>query len=128
MPLRALFLIILLCTGCRSGIIPCPDPEVARLKKSSVNKRANARDLREPEVTALSQETPNRKAPRYRYVKYEIEHVDVEDLDCPRPGQKNVPKAVKNNIRKNRRNVRYYFEQPPVDSVAYSSSATTPRQ
>jgi len=129
MLLRTLLILLVFCAGCRSGIIPCPDPEVARLKKSTPHKRARVRDVPEPVVTVSSNaETPRKKATRYRYVKYEIQHVDVEELDCPRPGEKKtMPKAVRENIRKNRRKVRYYYQESPSDSLTFSTSATAPR-
>lgn len=130
MPIRAmlLFLIICFCTGCSSGIIPCPEIKGLKLKKSQVNKRIRypdrsiAREEPEPVITVSSdastpQERP-RSSQRYRYVKYTIEHVDVEDLECPRPGDKKMPRAVKENIRKNRKKIRYYYEMPAADSIA----------
>ena len=137
MPIRAmlLFLICCFCAGCSSGIIPCPEIKGLKLKKSQVNKRIRypdrniAREEPEPVITVSAdastpQESP-RSARRYRYVKYTIEHVDVEDLECPRPGDKKMPRAVKENIRKNRKKVRYYYEVPAADSIA-SLRATYP--
>jgi hypothetical protein len=44
--------------------------------------------------------------------------VDVEDLDCPRPGEKKVmPRAIRENIRKNRKKVRYYYREARADSL-----------
>jgi hypothetical protein len=53
--------------------------------------------------------------------------VDVEEMDCPKPGQKKMPRAVKENIRKNRKKVRYYYEETPSDSVA-ALPATYPKR
>lgn len=137
MPVRAMlfFLIFCFCTGCSSGIIPCPEIKGLKLKKSQVNKRIRypdrkiAREEPEPVITVSSdastpQENP-RNAQRYRYVKYKIEHVDVEDLDCPKPGDRKMPRAVKDNIRKNRKKIRYYYEVPAADSIS-SRQATYP--
>lgn len=135
MPIRAMVLFLILSTGCSSGIIPCPEVKGLKLKKSQVNKRVRmpernvTREEPEPVITVSSdantpQQNP-RNAQRYRYVKYTIQHVDVEELDCPRPGEKKMPRAVKDNIRKNRKKIRYYYEESSADSIA-SLQATYP--
>ena len=136
MLIRVIVLFLLLCTACRSGIIPCPEVKGLKLKKSHVNKR-----LRYPErnVTRVEPETvitvssdaktpqpSSKNSNRYRYVKYTMQHVDVEELDCPRPGEK-MPRAVKENIRKNKKKVRYYFEETASDSLQ-SLPATYPKR
>ena len=138
MLIRAIVLFFLiLCTGCKSGIIPCPEVKGLRLKKSHVNKkfrpeRTIPREEAEPVITVSSEaRTPQpaaRNSNRYKYVKYTIQHVDVEELDCPKPGEKKaMPRGVKENIRKNRKKVRYYFEQPAADSIS-SLPATYPKR
>ena len=123
MLIRTLVIFLILCTGCRSGIIPCPEVKGLRLKKSPVSKRfrfpERPRHDDEPVITVSSDaRTPQSTRNRTRYVKYTIEHVDVEEMDCPKPGEKRtMPKAVKNNIRKNRKKVRYYYEQTASDSL-----------
>lgn len=125
MLIRTLIIFLIVCTSCRSGIIPCPDVKGLRLKKSPVSKRfrfpdRHPRQEPDPVITVSSDaKTPQSGSKnRIRYVKYTIEHVDVEDLDCPKPGEKRtLPRAVKNNIRKNRKKVRYYSEQASSDSL-----------
>lgn len=119
---RSIVIFLILCTGCSSGIIPCPDVKGLRLKKSPLSKRFRfpERDPRQepdPVITVSSDaRTPSKN--RTRYVKYTIQHIDVEEMDCPKPGEKRtLPKAVKNNIRKNRKKVRYYYEQAATDSL-----------
>ena len=135
MLIRAIVLFLIFCTGCRSGIIPCPEIKGQKLRKSQVSKRPRlpektiAREEPEPVVTVSSEaRTPQQNSKnRYRYVKYTIQHVDVEELDCPKPGEKKMPRAVKDNIRKNRKKVRYYYEEAPADSIA-ALPATYPRR
>jgi hypothetical protein len=121
MLIRTLILFLLICTGCSSGIIPCPEVRGLKLKKSPVAKRIRSIDREEPEPVitvssdARTPQTTSRN--RYKYVKYTIQHVDVEELDCPKPGDRKVPKAVKDNVRKNRKKVRYYYEESAADSV-----------
>lgn len=130
--IRAIVLFLLLCTACKSGIIPCPEVKGLRLKKSQVSKRARfhervPREEAEPIITVSSEaKTPVRHAKKPRYVKYTMVHVDVEELDCPRPGEK-MPKAIKENIRKNRKKVRYYYQEVSTDSLNLLP-ATYPRR
>jgi hypothetical protein len=127
MLIRCFAIFLLCCTACRSGIIPCPEVKGLRLKKSPISKRMRFdrnlyREEPEPAITVASDaKTPQASArkTKYRYVKYTMQHIDVEDLDCPRPGEKKVmPRAVKENIRKNRRKVRYYYSDVNTDSLA----------
>ena len=136
MLIRAILFFLIICTGCRSGIIPCPDIKGLKLKKSQVGKRVRvqdrtlAREEPEPVITVSSEaSTPqqhSKNSNRYRYVKYTVQHVDVEEMDCPKPGEKKMPRAVKENIRKNRKKVRYYYEETP-DSLA-ALPATYPKR
>src|SRR5690606_10008528 len=121
MLIRALVLFLILCTGCKSGLIPCPEVKGLRLKKRHVNKRSlfdrAPREEAEPVVTVSSDaRVPQQNKRRYRYVEYTIEHVDVNELDCPKPGEKKtMPKTVRNNIRKNRKKIRQHYEQSLMD-------------
>lgn len=138
MLIRVMVLFLLFCTGCSSGIIPCPEIKGLKLKKSQVGKRMRfndrqmAKDDAEPVITVSSNaETPQqspRNSNKYRYVKYTIQHVDVEDLDCPRPGEKKtMPRAVKENIRKNRKKVRYYYQEAGTDSLRLTPPSSSRR-
>ena len=123
MLIRAVVLFLILCTGCRSGIIPCPEVKALKLKKSQVNKRTRiSREEPEPVITVSAEaKTPqpaSRNSNKTKYVRYTIQHVDVEELDCPRPGEKKMPRTVKENIRKNRKKVRYYYEETSSDSLS----------
>lgn len=127
MLIRAIVLFLVLCTGCRSGIIPCPEVKGLKLKKSQVNKRfrmdRNVREEPEPIITVSSDaktpEQTRKNSNRVRYVKYTMQHIDVEEMDCPKPGErKTMPRAVKENIRKNRKKIRYYYEQASSDTLA----------
>jgi hypothetical protein len=136
MLIRVIVLLLILCTGCRSGIIPCPEVKGLKLKKSQVNRRVRmperhiAREEPEPVITVSSDaKTPQTTAKnKYRYVKYTIQHVDVEEMDCPKPGEKkNMSRTVKENIRKNRKKIRYYYEEASTDSLS-SLPATYPKR
>jgi hypothetical protein len=50
--------------------------------------------------------------------------VDVEELDCPKPGsKKTMPRAVKENIRKNKKKIRYYYKEAESDTLALAPAA-----
>ena len=93
-------LIILLCilTSCQRGLIPCPGGEPFNFKHRSSYKTR-------PVLTAEVSEQPNTKIPNERNPKPNdrfINNVSVEEWDCPKPGKrKYMPRAVKQNIRKN---------------------------
>jgi hypothetical protein len=128
MLIRAIVLFLILCTGCRSGVIPCPEVKGLRLKKSHVNRRSPferklQREEPEPVITVSSDaKTPQstrKNSGKYRYIKYTMQHIDVEEMDCPKPGEKKtMPRAVKENIRKNRKKIRYYYQEANTDSLA----------
>lgn len=138
MLIRCIVIFLICCTACRSGIIPCPEVKGLKLKKSQVNRRFRFpernvdREEPEPVITVSSDartpEPMSKKSTRYRYVKYTMQHIDVEEMDCPKPGEKKVmPRAVKENIRKNRKKVRYYYKETATDSLD-ALSATYPQR
>jgi hypothetical protein len=107
-----------------------------RLRKSNVGKRLRLpeRAIRdqEPVITVSTDAKtlqPNSKnANKYRYVKYTMQHVDVEELDCPKPGaKKTMPRGVKENIRKNKKKIRYYYRETEGDTLALAP-ATGPNR
>lgn len=58
-------------------------------------------------------------------MKYTIQHIDVEEMDCPKPGEKKImPRAVRENIRKNRKKIRYYYEESMSDTLALPAQRT----
>ena len=128
MLIRCIVLFLIFCTACRSGIIPCPEVKGLRLKKSHVNKRlrfpersmGNTLQQAESVITVSTdaktlQPTSKNK---YRYVKYTMQHIDVEEMDCPKPGaKKTMPRTVKENIRKNKKKIRHYYREINTDSL-----------
>lgn len=99
---QLIVILILICTACQSGRIPCPDARGPRIKKVKVNpkhrpeytasintKRAQSETKTQPGQTKDSED---------RFVK----NVSVEEWDCPRPGEKKyMPRAIKGNIKRN---------------------------
>lgn len=92
--LTAILLLLMFCTACQVGKIPCPKNKEARVRKhfkpsaSMLTAKADREETQRP--------SPKNSDPRF------VKNVSVEEWDCPKPGAKKYkPKAVKNNIRKN---------------------------
>src|SRR5687767_11430886 len=106
MIIRFVLCALIFCTACQSGFIPCPESKGVRLKRSHAKQARFAE--RNNTVTASSKDVPNTNATnvKYRQTRPALEHVDVEEWDCPKPGSKSMPKAVKENIKKNTRKMK----------------------
>jgi hypothetical protein len=102
MKTQLIVILILICTACQSGRIPCPDARGPRIKKVKVNPKHR------PEYTAsintrrgqaeTKTQTGQTKDSEDRFVR----NVSVEEWDCPRPGEKKyMPRAIKGNIKRN---------------------------
>lgn len=112
-----ILLIIALCTACGSSKVDCPRPETVRLKKKAgVNYRVLI-------ARARAQQPKISKKELKQLMSRETKTVTVEEWDCPRPGVKNMPKQVQENIRKNKRRMdSYYKKRNSSDSLYYESS------
>ncbi|HYG20937.1 MAG TPA: hypothetical protein VD816_18490 [Ohtaekwangia sp.] len=102
------FLALLICMACQSGIIPCPTVKTAKARKSTVHKRflESSSTLSARANSTADEEKDRAATQRVKSAKTSdvktIQHVSVEEWDCPKPGKrKYMPKAVKENIRKN---------------------------
>src|SRR5215216_3249929 len=94
---RIMLIMILFCFACQSGRIPCPKAKKVRLEKSAKKRSAYVMTARAETDTPKLQS----RNPRSSNIK-EIQHVNIEEWDCPRPGtRKYMPKTVKENIRRN---------------------------
>ncbi|MEO5602673.1 MAG: hypothetical protein ABIR06_17255 [Cyclobacteriaceae bacterium] len=102
------------------------------MKKSQANKRVRFPEKTRPQQEEVFTVSSDAKTPqptaknthKYRYVKYTMQHVDVEELDCPKPGaKKTLPKAVKENIRKNKKKIRSYYQEMGSDSLALAPNS-----
>lgn len=116
MVVRVLIGLLVLCSACQTGKIPCPRIKSAKLHKtyrppSSSLLTARA-DKPKPEEEAGSRYT---KPDSERYIK----NVTMEEWDCPRPGAKKyMPKSVKDNIRKNKKRFEEDLRQTRADSLS----------
>jgi hypothetical protein len=101
---RIIPLLLLVCVACAPNPFACPSPEKVRLKKRvGVNYKVLIARKRQqqPKIT---------KAELRQLMSREYKTVTVEEWDCPRPGVKNVPKEVQDNIRKNKKRFNEYYK------------------
>jgi hypothetical protein len=120
-----LILFILVFSACQSGRIPCPVVKADKVKKSTIRKKLR---YAERNTTASIEELPGKSTRIETYIRPEVrpalEHVDVEEWDCPKPGTKrSLPKALKDNIRKNKRAYETYYKNKS-DSASFVKQTT----
>jgi hypothetical protein len=106
MRVRMILWVLLLGTGCHSGLLPCPHAKTVRMRKTNVNK-----PLRQF-MASMSANADNHEVQNI-HNKYRsgggqsTENLTVEEWDCPRPGAKKyMPKSVRDNIKKNFKKVK----------------------
>ncbi|MEO5978148.1 MAG: hypothetical protein ABIS36_02600 [Chryseolinea sp.] len=100
MKIRSALTLLVICTACHSGLMPCPKPQTVKLHKS----------FKTPPTSLISraskpreEETQRNKDVRPSDARY-VGNISMEEWDCPRPGAKRyLPKSVKENIRKNKK-------------------------
>lgn len=99
MPIRLIVSLLIFCTACQMGKIPCPKIKTVKLHKNYRPSAAllSAKANQEPETVNKAKEG------RPSDVHF-IKNISVEEWDCPKPGAKHyMPKSVKENIRKNKK-------------------------
>jgi len=100
--IRLTFLVLLICSGCQSGILPCPTVKVAKVKKSNPYRPSPASLSARAEVESDNLHNKTNKTIDDRSFK----NITAEEWDCPRPGEKKyMPKTVKDNIRRNMKKI-----------------------
>jgi hypothetical protein len=115
MPIRLIIVVLIICTSCQSGIIPCPKVKTAKLHKSfkpsASSLTARAGQEAEVETRKAKEVKPNDG--------HFIQNVSVEEWDCPKPGKKRyMPKSVKDNIRKNKKKIESDYKENAADSLS----------
>jgi len=121
-----LLVILIIFNACQTGKIPCPDFKADRVKRSHVKKQ---RHYDRNNTTASARVVETAEDPKPVKTDYQrgseikppaLERVDVEEWDCPKPGTtKKLPKALKDNIRKNKKAYESYYRnrQDSLQSV-----------
>jgi hypothetical protein len=128
--LMRLLLLAIIFTACRSGEIACP-----RVKGVKLNKRpANYRMRMEDHSLSASAKEDDKASARGEMVNRQTrptkDPATIEQWDCPRPGSKtHLPKAVKDNIKKNRKKFETYYKNRINADTVHTGipAATLPR-
>jgi hypothetical protein len=112
MSIRFIIGVILICSACQGGRIPCPKIKTVKLQK---HYRPSASALT---AKANQEEAENeRKDVKLNDVRF-IQNVSVEEWDCPKPGSKHyMPKSVKENIKRNKKKIESDFKKQQADSL-----------
>lgn len=115
------FLIVaLIFTACRTGEIACPKVKGVKLRTRPGNYLQ-----KHSASTAPAVEEKTKPHVSYKVQRKDLKSLqNIEEWDCPRPGGKaEIPKAVKANIKKNRRKFDdYYRSRNATDTVKISSN------
>jgi hypothetical protein len=123
--------LIIVCSGCQSGKIPCPEIKFAKLKQSKIQKgnqyvasparmMASNKSIQNREEAKRAVELERMKSSRVTGKQMLEQYGTVEEWDCPSPlGKKKYSKVTKDNIRKNERKMREHIKQRDAsDSIA----------
>ena len=112
-----LLLLAFLFAACRSGEIACPEVKGVKLNKRPTNYRMRMN------AYASAEEEEKEKFTFPRQTRPVKDAASIEEWDCPKPGAKaQVPKAVKDNIRKNRRKFETYYRNRSFPDTLHTSS------
>jgi hypothetical protein len=131
MSIRAVLFVIVICTACQSGKIPCPEVKTTKIKESRLHKgsrfmaspsrmMASAKTTADQEGTRREVNLERMKATRVTGKQMLEQYGSVEEWDCPSPsGKKKYSKVNKENIRKNEKKMREHIKQRSAsDSLA----------
>ncbi len=119
---KLVMLVLILCTACQSGLIPCPKVKTAQIKRSSFQKHHL---LQRESLTAEANDTQGSVNNQKRYLRAEsksISNISVEEWDCPKLGSKRyMPKSIKENIKRNFKKLNSNLKKVKADSVRNTS-------
>jgi hypothetical protein len=127
MTIRVALFLIVVCTACQSGKIPCPDIKFAKVKHSKARANsyvyspmASNKDIRKQEEIKRAIDLERMKSSRVTGKEMLEKYGTVEEWDCPSPsGKKKYSKLAKENIRKNEKKMREHMKQKhEIDSIA----------
>lgn len=110
---RFIVIVILICTACNGGLIPCPKPKTAKLHKSSFRPSPSLLTAKanQPETETQKKEV------KMNDVRF-IQNVSMEEWDCPKPGSKHyMPKSIKENIKRNKKKIESDYKKQQADSL-----------
>ncbi|MBT1701012.1 hypothetical protein KK083_29230 [Fulvivirgaceae bacterium PWU4] len=118
MLIRSLLLaFIFLLAACRSGEIACPRVKGVKLNRRPENYRMKMN------AYASAEEEEKEKFTFPRQTRPVKDAASIEEWDCPKPGTKaQMPRAVKENIRKNRKKFETYYKNRNVPDTLHTST------
>ena len=122
MNIRVALFLIIVCTACQSGKIPCPEVKFAKMKESRVKANrfvaspsrmmASNKSLSSQEAAKNSVNLERMRASRVTGKEMLEKYGTVEEWDCPSPsGKKKYSKVAKENIQKNEKKMREHLKQ-----------------
>lgn len=118
MLVRFAIIISIILTSCQSGRIPCPEVKTTKLHRNKINPAKSTPfyiSKQQAEKESTTRVNVTRESQTEKWV---LKHESVEEWDCPKPGQKHVPKSVKDNIKKNMKKVKnHYKKRVELDSL-----------
>lgn len=122
MNIRVALFLIIVCTACQSGKIPCPEVKFAKMKESRVKANrfvaspsrmmASNKSVSSQEAAKNSVNLERMRASRVTGKEMLEKYGTVEEWDCPSPsGKKKYSKVAKENIQKNEKKMREHLKQ-----------------
>lgn len=118
-------IIAFLFTACRAGEMACPEPRTVKLNRRPANYQMK---IQQRQVSASAKEDKEKFSRVERQIRPVKSSASIEEWDCPKPGSKTIPKAVKENIKKNRKKFdNYYRTRNLPDSTNTAGPAALPR-
>ena len=122
MNIRAALFLILICAGCQSGKIPCPELKYAKIKESKVKGNrfvsspsklmASNKYVRDQETTKPTVNLDRMRSSHVSGKEMLEKYGTVEEWDCPSPsGKRKHSKVTKANIQKNEKKMREHLKQ-----------------
>jgi hypothetical protein len=119
-------ILAILFTACRAGDMACPEPKLVKLNKRPANYRMR---MQQRQMSASAKEDKEKFArlEGQRQIRPAKSSDSIEEWDCPKPGTKTVPKAVKENIRKNRKKFDNYYKIRNSADTVNAAAPSNPR-
>ncbi len=119
MKIRFIVLVLLVAMACQTGRIPCPRVKYVKAKRTVIrrNFQQSEQSMQARAASRAEEEKSQSRGVRGAEEKM-VHNVSAEEWDCPRPGAKKyMPRAVRDNIRKNTKKLKQDDTDAHQDSV-----------
>ena len=115
MILRVVFIILVFCTACNSGEIPCATGKPLKLRKMG---HYGINPVRKSHLTASVDKQKSQKRIPRPDINHDVKDLaSLEDWDCPRPGMNKTSKVVQQSIKANKKKMTSYYKKSRQDSL-----------